>query len=81
MQFIVYIYRTDLIAEHIQLFFPKYVQVFDDAKVKSNTHFFSNYPHMIRRFGSLVKTLRFEADNGLKVSIAKIKTGKLCVSI
>ena len=45
-----------LIAEHIQLFFSKYVQLFDDVKLKPKAHFNFHYPHMIERFGPLVKT-------------------------
>ena len=36
-----------LIAEHIQLFFSKYVQFFDDVKLKPKAHFVFHYPHMI----------------------------------
>ena len=54
-----------LIAEHIKLlFFSEYVQLFDDVKLKPKAHFVFHYPHMIERFGPLVKTLRFGAKNG-----------------
>ena len=36
-----------LMEEHIQLFFSKYVQFFDDVKLKPKAHFVFHYPHMI----------------------------------
>ena len=40
-----------LIAEHIQLFFSKSIQLFDGVKIKTKAQFVFHYPHMIKRFG------------------------------
>ena len=36
-----------LIAEHIQLFFSKYVKPFDDVKFKPKARFIFHYPHKV----------------------------------
>ena len=56
--------ELNLRAERIQLFFSKYAQLFDDVKLKPKAYFVFYYPHMIERFGPLVKTLRLEPKNG-----------------
>ena len=60
-----------LIAEHIQLFFSKYVKPFDDVKFKPKARFIFHYPHMVR-FGFRLRMVT------LKVCIAIINIGKIC---
>ena len=42
-------------------FFLCYLKTFPDVNLKLKVHFLRLYSDMIRRFGSLVKTLRFES--------------------
>ena len=48
----------------INNFFNDYCSIFPDVALKPKSHFIFHYPEMIRKFGPLVKTLRFEAKNG-----------------
>ena len=60
-----------LIAEHIQLFFSKYVKPFDDVKLKPKACFIFHYPHVVR-FDLRLRMVT------LKVCIAIINIGKIC---
>ena len=53
-----------LLQDKINTFFPKYMGVFPNIIMKPNGHFLQHYPVMIRKFGPLIKTLRFESNNG-----------------
>ena len=53
-----------LLQGKINTFFPKYIDFFPNVIMKSNSHFFRQYPAMIRKFGPLIKTRRFESKNG-----------------
>ena len=47
----------------IDQFFCSYLESFPDANFKATAHFLRYYADMIRRFGPLVKTLRFESKH------------------
>ena len=47
----------------IEEFFDTYYQLFPDANKKPKSHFLRHYSEMIKRFGPLVQTLRFEAKH------------------
>ena len=47
----------------IEEFFDTYYQLFPDANMKPKSHFLRHYTEMIKRFGPLVQTLRFEAKH------------------
>ena len=47
----------------IDEFLPKYLLCFPHLHLKPKAHYLRHYPDMIRQFGPLVKTLRFEAKN------------------
>ena len=53
-----------LLQDKIDTFFPKYMDVFPNLIMKPKGHFLQHYPAMIRKFGPLIKTLRFESKNG-----------------
>ena len=53
-----------LFSDHIEIFFTKYINVFEDTSLKPKAHFVMHYPKMMKRFGPFVKTLRFECHNG-----------------
>ena len=44
-------------------FFLSYLESFPDVNLKPKAHFLRHYSYMIRRFGPLVKTLRFESKH------------------
>ena len=44
-------------------FIKSYFEVFEDAKLKPKSHYLQHYPQMIKVFGPLVKTLRFESKH------------------
>ena len=55
----------------IENFFKKLLDVFPDTVLKPKAHFISHYPMLIRKFGPVVKTLRFESKHHyFKSSIA-----------
>ena len=49
--------------EKITEFISMYISVFPDANVKPKLHFITHYPHHIKKFGPLIKTLRFESKH------------------
>ena len=53
-----------LLQKKIDTFFPKYMDFFPNIITKPKGHFLQHYPGMIRMFGPLIKTLRFESKNG-----------------
>ena len=58
-------------------FFPFFHEVFPDVSIKPKAHFLRHYPLMIKKFGPLIKTLRFEAKNGyLKSGVSITKNRK-----
>ena len=48
---------------YIEEFFSKYGKLFPETSLKPKGHFLKHYPVMTKRFGPLVKTLRFEAKH------------------
>ena len=66
-------------------FFSTYISLYPCEHLKPKAHFIMlmHYPDMIRRFGPLIKTLRFESKNGqMKQFIANNKNKKnLCQSL
>ena len=44
-------------------FFSDFLKQFPDQELKPKAHFLHHYPLMIKKFGSLIKTLRFEAKH------------------
>ena len=52
-----------VLTSQIEDFFVKYLELFPDANIKPKSHFLKHYPEMIRCFGPLLKTLRFEAKH------------------
>ena len=61
-----YFSNSDLVVLDSQLhdFIKAYSEVFEDAKLKPKSHYLQHYPQMIKAFGPLVKTLRFESKHG-----------------
>ena len=57
-----------VLMETIIDFFERYCEFFPDT-LKAKCHYIFHYPAMIRKFGPLIKTLRFEAKNGFCKSI------------
>ena len=49
----------------LEEFFTKFLICYPDSHLKPKAHFLLHYPVMIKRFGPLVKSLRFEAKNGV----------------
>ena len=49
-----------LLQDKVDTFYPKYMDVFPNVIMKPKGHFLQHYPAMIRKFGPLIKTLRFE---------------------
>ena len=47
----------------IKEFFDTYCQLFPDANMKPKSYFLRHYPEMIKWFGPLIKTLRFEVKH------------------
>ena len=76
---------SDLIILHqlINDFFVEYLKLYPDQDLKPKAHFIKHYPAMIRKFGPLFKTLRFESKNGqMKLFTANNKNRKdLCFSL
>ena len=69
----------DLLALETLLreFFQEYFKFFPEEVVKPKSHFLLHYPYMIKVFGPLVKTLRFEAKHSFfKSSIGLSKNRK-----
>ena len=69
----------DLLALETLLreFFQEYFKFFPEEVVKPKSHFLLHYPYMIKVFGPLVKTLRFEAKHSFfKSSIGLSKNKK-----
>ena len=67
----------------INEFFKNYLELYPDQNLKPKAHFICHYPEMIRRFGPLNMTLRFESKNGqLKTFVNNNKNKKnLCQSL
>ena len=53
-----------LLQDKIDIFLPKFMDNFPDVSMKPKGHFFQHYPAMIRKSGPLIKTFRFESENG-----------------
>ena len=52
---------SDLVLHLLEIeFFLSYLENFPDVNLKRKAHFLRHYSYMIRRFGPLIKTLRFE---------------------
>ena len=77
--------HPDLVILHqlIDDFFEVYVKLYPDDNLKPKAHFIRHYPMMIKKFGPLIKTLRFESKNGqIKSFVANNKNKKnLCYSL
>ena len=56
----------------IQEFFQLYLQLFPDINMKPKAHSLTHYPEMIKHFGPLVRTLRFEAKHQYFKSITHL---------
>ena len=61
---------------YIKEFFELYGKLFPDSIFKPKSHFLKHYPAMIRRFGPLVKTLRFEAKHSYFKQICQITNNR-----
>ena len=72
-----------LLQNEIDTFFQSYADVFQNVCIKPKGHYLQHYPAMIRKFGPLVKTLRFESKNGyFKSTFQASKNRKnVCFSI
>lgn len=58
-------------------FFQVYLELYPDENLKPKAQFLTHYPDMIRKYGPLMKTLRFESKNGqLKDFIKNTKNYK-----
>ena len=53
-----------LLQDKTDNFSSKFMDNFPDVSMKPKGHFLQHYPAMIRTFGTLIKTLRFESKNG-----------------
>ena len=64
--------NSDLIYldESLHSFFSKYTSKFPHVIIKPKAHFIQHYAQMISRFGSLVKTLRFESKHSFFKSVS-----------
>ena len=47
----------------LDTFFSEFSKQFPDQTLKPKTHFLQRYPKMIKQFGPLIKTLRFETKH------------------
>ena len=67
----------------IKDFFTDYLNLYPDEDLNSKAHFITHYPEMIKKFGPLMKTLRFESKKGqLKDFVKNTKNRKnLCQTI
>ena len=66
-----------ILESQIKIFFSEFFDLFPDVNMKLKVHFRIHYPTMIRRFGPLVKTLRFEPKHSyLKSSLSGNKNRK-----
>ena len=72
-----------VLSHMIDEFFEVYLELYPDEDLKPKTHFIRHYPEMIRKFGPLIKTLRFESKNGQMKSFANNNKNKknLCQSL
>ena len=61
-------------------FFKEYLQLFPDSELKPKAHFITHYAMNIRRFGPLIKTLRFESKNGYFKSCMATSRNKINIS-
>ena len=64
-------------------FIKSYFEVFEDAKLKPKSDYLEHYPQMIKAFGPLVKTLRFESKHAyFKSTFSGSKNRKnICYSL
>ena len=64
-------------------FFLSYLENFPDVNLKPNAHFLRHYSDMIRRFGPLVKTLRFESKHQYFKSLSHLTENRknICQSL
>ena len=61
-----------VLTSQIEDFFVKYLELFPHANIKPKSHFLKHYPEMIRCFGPLLKTLRFEAKHSYFKGLSQI---------
>ena len=59
-----------ILDECITQFFTVYCDVFPDQTLRPKAHFLTHYPELIKQYGPLTKTLRFEAKNGYFKSVS-----------
>ena len=74
-----FITHSDLVIlePEIKSFFSEFIDLFPEVNMKLKAHFLIQYPTMIKRFGSLVKTLRFESKHSyFKSSLSDNKNRK-----
>ena len=74
-----FITHSDLVIlePEIKSFFSEFIDIFPEVNMKLKAHFLIQYPTMIKRFGSLVKTLRFESKHSyFKSSLSDNKNRK-----
>ena len=60
----------------LEAFFSDFLEAYPDSNLKPKGHFLLHYPLQIKKYGPLVKTLRFESKNGIlkeKVHLTKNK--------
>ena len=65
-----------LLQDKIDTFFPKYMDFFPNVIMKPKGQFLQHYPAMIKTFGPLIKTFRFESKNGYFKSTFQSKKSK-----
>ena len=80
-----YFRNSDLVVldSHLHDFIKSFFEIFEDAKLKPKSHYLHDYPQMIKAFGPLVKTLRFESKHGyFKSTFSGSKNRKnICYSL
>ena len=54
-----------VLKDSINEFFPRLLKIYPLHELKPKEDFLLHYPLMIRKYGPLVKTLRFESKNGI----------------
>ena len=77
--------KSDLAILEVNIadFFLSYQENFPTANIKPKSHFLRHYPNMIRRFGLLVKTLRFESKDQYFKSLSQMtkRRKNMCQSL
>ena len=67
----------------LRFFLKQYTHLYPDSGLKPKAHYFTHYSNDTRKFGPLIKTLRFESKHGyFKKSIANSKNRvNICYSM